>query len=598
MRVYTFDIETNGFLEKLDRVHSIVIEDISTGEKWSCAHASGFRSIEWGLTKLAEADLVVGHNIIKFDIPALRKVYPYFDIPFHKVRDTLLLTRLLWGHIGDSDHGRIAKGRLPPKMRGRHSLAAWGYRMGILKGDFGETTDWSEWTPEMQTYCEQDVTVTTALWHRIQKANPAERAVILEHKFCHAIVQQEQFGFRFDVEKAVQLYAKLQARRDKIDEELKALFKPWYVRGEEKTPKVNNSRHGYVKGQPFTKVILQEFNPGSRMQIAARLKARYGWAPKNFTPTGQPQIDETTLTTLKKPAAKLLIERFLLDKRIGQLAEGDQAWLRAEKNGRIHGSVNTIGAITGRCTHSQPNVAQVPGVKALFGKECRELFHVDPGFIQIGADASGLELRCLAHFMAAFDGGKYAKLLLEGDVHTANQEAAGLPSRDDAKTFIYAFLYGAGDAKIGNIIGKGPKAGKKLKTNFLAQTPALKRLREAVQKKVEQAGFLYGIDGRKLHIRSAHAALNTLLQSAGALLVKQATINLFETMERRGFVFGRDWAMVAHVHDEYQLQVRQEFADEVAEIAVEAFREAGRQFKWRCPLDGEAKIGKNWSECH
>ena len=353
-----------------------------------------------------------------------------------------------------------------------------------------------------------------------------------------------------------------------------------------------------MKGVVFTKIELQSFNPGSRQQIASRLIKEYGWQPKAVTEGGQPQIDEAVLSRLPYPPCKLLAERFLIEKRIGMLAEGRNSWLKLEKNGRIHGRINTIGAVTGRCTHSQPNVAQVPSLKAKYGKDCRELFHVPDGFIQVGADASGLELRCLAHYMAKYDDGAYIKVLLEGDIHTVNQEAAGLPTRDAAKTFIYAFLYGAGDEKIGSIIGKGAKAGKKLKESFLNRTPALKRLREDVLAKVKQTKTLRGIDGRTLHVRSAHSALNTLLQSAGALLVKQATINLYQELTRRGFQWGTDWAMVAHVHDEFQLQVRKGIEQEVSEVAVWSFQKAGEQFNWRCPLDGEAKVGRDWSECH
>jgi hypothetical protein len=610
MRTAIFDIETNGLLHQLDRVHSLVVKIIETGEVYSCCHPfpgsdqSNYCDIEWGLLQLQKADRVVGHNIIKFDLPAIQKVYPDFNIPVEKIHDTLLYSRLLWPELGDKDMGLIRSGKMPGKLRGSHGLEAWGHRLKLHKGDYAKEMKaqgldpWAEWNLPMQDYCELDVEVTEKLWEKINTKELPERAVQLEHWFCYIIGLQERFGYRFNVKSAVELYSKLAARRAVIDEELKQLFQPWYVNAGLTKPKRDNSRFGYVEGAPFCKVKLQEFNPSSRQQIADRLIKLFNWKPQEFTESGQPKVDETTLSTLDNRPAKLLSERFLVEKRIGQLAEGDQAWLKLERNGRIHGSVNTIGAVTGRCTHSQPNVAQVPGVRAEYGQECRELFCVDEGYKQVGADASGLELRCLAHYMAKYDGGAYGKVILEGDIHTENQKAAGLPTRDNAKTFIYAFLYGAGDEKIGQIIGKGSKAGKKLKENFLNRTPALKRLREDVAAAVKKRGYLRGIDGRRLHIRSEHAALNTLLQSAGALLVKQATVNLYLELSTRGYIFGKDWAMVAHVHDEYQLQVREDLVDEVMEVAVWSFQEAGRQFNWRCPLDGEAKVGNNWSECH
>lgn len=604
MTTFIFDIETNGLLDELTCIHSLCIKDVETGVAVSCASQQGYMRIEAGLRALMGADILIGHNIIKFDIPALQKIYPWFDIPVEKLRDTLLLSRLIWADLLDRDAKLVAKGTLPKNRRGSHSLDAWGHRLGLHKGDYAKQMKaqgldpWASWNPEMQAYCELDVEVTEKLWNLIESKNPAPRAVELEHWFAFILAKQERFGFYFDKDKAAQLYIKLAQERMEMDEKLRGLFDPWFVSEGVFTPKRDNKAKGFVAGVPFTKIKLQEFNPSSRQQIGERLMTLYGWKPTEFTANGQPIVDETTLSNLQYAPAKTLAKRFLLEKRIGQLAEGSQAWLKLERKGRIHGSVNTIGAVTGRCTHSHPNVAQVPSVRAPYGKECRELFCVPKGWKQVGADASGLELRCLAHFMARYDGGAYTKVLLEGDVHTENQKAAGLPTRDNAKTFIYGFLYGAGDAKIGEIVGKGAQAGRRLKENFLNRTPALKRLREDVATAVKKKGYLIGIDGRKLHVRSSHAALNTLLQSAGALLVKQATVNLYLELSTRGYVWGKDWALVVHCHDEVGIQVRDGLEKEIAEVAVWSFQQAGRDFNWRCPLDGEAKIGMNWAETH
>lgn len=600
MKYLIVDCETDGLLEALTKVHSLVIET-HEGARFSCHNHGALLGIEDGLRLIMkyaqEGYLIVMHNGLKFDYWALQKVYPWFDIPVNQIRDTLVLARLIWPDVTDKDLLRLKKG-FPRKLVGSHSLKAWGYRLGILKGEFGETSDWQFWSPEMQVYCEQDVAVTRHLWQAVLKKEPSPRAVELETWFAFVIARQEQFGYNFDKAKAVDLYATLLTRRQAIDAELRMYFGSWYVPVETVYAKANNSKLGLVKGLAYTKIKLVEFNPASRHHIADRLKKLFGWKPEVFTESGQPKVDEDILKDLPYPPAKLLAERFMVEKRIGQLAEGDAAWLKLERNGRIHGSVNTIGAVTGRCTHSTPNVAQVPSIKAPYGAECRELFCAPYGMVQVGCDASGLELRCLAHFMARYDGGAYAKVLLEGDIHSANQAAAGLPTRDNAKTFIYAFLYGAGDEKIGSIVGKGAAAGKKLKASFLAKTPALARLKEAVGAAVKKNGHLKGIDGRILKVRSEHSALNTLLQSAGALLVKQATVNLYMELTRRGYEWGRDWAMVAHVHDEYQLHVRKEIAEEVAQVAVWSFQQAGRDFDWRCPLDGEAKLGANWKETH
>lgn len=611
MARYRFDCETDGLLETLTCVHSLVLQDVDTGYYISCTEHPYYSSdptvitdwsIEDALRALMHADEIIGHNIIKFDIPALQKVYPWFQ-PKGQITDTLVLARLLWGNIGDIwDSNLIKRGTFPGKLYGSHSLKAWGMRLGILKGNFGETSDWADWSNEMQVYCEQDVRVTAELHERILKKAPAERSVWIEHEFCKIIAMQERHGFAFDEDGAVMLYSTLVKRRTELAAELQLAFPP-IEKTEVFIPKVNNRSRGYVKGQPFTKRWMVDFNPSSRQMIAERL-IDLGWVPQEFTPSGQPKVDETVLEGLPYPEAKLLAEHFLVEKRIGQLAEGEQAWLKLVRKGRIHGSVNTNGAVTGRCTHSNPNVAQVPRVGSPYGAESRALFTTTAGFVLVGVDLSGLELRCLAHFMALFDDGAYAKVVLEGDVHTVNQLAAGLPTRNDAKTFIYAFLYGAGDQKIGSIVApdadpeEQKRIGKKLKKAFLKKTPALKKLREKVVERAEANGYLIGLDGRKLHVRSSHSALNTLLQSAGALISKVAMILAYQELCTRGYIFGKDYAFVAHIHDEIQTECRPAIAEEVGLIIVEAMRKTGEFFGLSCPIDGEFKIGNNWKETH
>ena len=309
--------------------------------------------------------------------------------------------------------------------------------------------------------------------------------------------------------------------------------------------------------------------------------------------------------------ATLMEEYLMISKRLGQLIDGKYGWLKMVKeDGRIHGTVNPCGAVTGRATHASPNIAQVPASGSPYGHECRELFTVPQGWFQAGIDACGLELRCLAHFMSRYDGGAYAHEVVNGDIHTANQKAAGLPERNQAKTFIYGFLYGAGDAKIGKIVGGDATEGARLKRKFLQQTPALANLRDAIKGTLVEAErfgkvikwrrkYLKGLDGRPLHIRSLHAALNTLLQSAGALICKYWIIRLEERLLSLGYDHGEDFQFMAWVHDETQLACR---TYEIAEVAVreaqEAMRDTQAHFNFRVQLDTEGKIGRNWSDCH
>lgn len=592
------DLETNGFLEELDTVHSLVLR-AEDGTVHSC-YGGGYKSIADGLTILDKATEIIGHNVIKFDLPALKKVYGWEPAAEVKITDTLLQARLLWPEIKDQDFKMFKRGKLPGNLIGRHSLAAWGHRLGDFKGDY--KGGFEKWSPEMQAYCEQDTQVTLTLLkrqeQRIEKMGFSERALRMEHEFLKVMFLMEQHGFLIDTKKLVDLYAKLSRKRQEIEERLVEVFPPWYRSTGSFTPKRDNKKLGYLEGVEFTKVALTPFNPGSRDHVADRLKDKYAWKPTEFTGDGRPKVDDEVLKSLHYPEAQLLAEYYVIQKRIGQIAEGKQAWLKLEKGGRLHGRIETVGAVTRRCTHMNPNIAQAPGVNAPYGRECREAFVVRPGYKLVGVDASGLELRCLAHYMGAYDGGAYAKVVLDGDIHAVNQEAAGLPTRDTAKTFIYAFLYGAGDEKIGSIVGKGRKAGKQLKADFLSQTPALKILRERVDAKAGKTKTLKTIDGGVLPVRHKHAALNTLLQSAGAIAVKQATVFLWHDLSTRGWKWGEDYAFCAHVHDEIQAEVREELVDEYAKAATSAIRVAGEQLGFKCSLDGDWRAGDNWAETH
>lgn len=575
------------------------MKDIDTGEVKTFLNPKEpiAKNVADGLKLLQQADMIAGHNVIKFDIPVIKKLYPWFTFDMCKVHDTLVCTRLIWSNVKDHDAKLLKDGKLPSKLFGSHSLAAWGHRLGNYKGDFNGP--WDVCTPEMVAYCEQDVEVTYALAQKIQSKNYSIDALVLEHQVACLMAKQERNGFCFNEPKAVELYAQLSQRRADLERELKDYFGSWEVRLPDFIPKRDNKSKGYKAGVPVPRTKTVEFNPSSRDHIADRLTQLYGWKPTEFTDGGKPKVDETVIDGLDYPPCKLISEYLMVQKRISQLAEGDQAWLKLCKNGKIHGSVNPNGAVTGRATHAYPNISQVPSSSSPYGKECRELFTVPEGWTLVGADASGLELRCLAHFMAKYDGGQYGEVLLGGDIHTMNQEAAGLETRAQAKTFIYGFLYGAGDEKIGKIVGKGAAEGKKLKNRFLAKTPALKRLREAVIE-ASKKGYLVGLDGRHVHVRSSHAALNTLLQSAGALICKRWLVILEDLLSKElKHGWDGDYAFCAWSHDEVQIACRTpEIAKVIAEKATQAVTLAGEHFNFRCQLAGESKVGSHWGDTH
>ena len=585
-----FDIETNGLLDDLNCIHTIVIKYLETGE--TIKYRPVGDEILEAVDNLKNAELIVGHNIISFDIPAIQKIFPDFN-PVG-IFDTLVASRLIWSDIKDRDFKFHKHTNFPTKLIGKHSLKAWGYRLGLLKGDFAEETDWKEWSEEMTTYCARDVEVTAKLYQKILDKKYSNKSIELEHKFAEAIWKQEKHGFYFDVKKAQKLNSHLAQRRLELEGDLREVFADWEKELPDFIPKRDNKTLGYKAGVPVKKFKTMQFNPASRDHIADRLVTLKGWKPKKFTPDGKPAVDESVLKELDYPEAKLLAEYLMITKRLGQLAEGNVAWLKLERQGKIHGSVITNGAVTGRCTHMYPNVAQVPSVSVPYGKQCRELFTVPDGYKLCGVDVSGLELRVLAHFLAKYDDGEYANEVVKGDIHTYNQKSAGLASRNLAKTFIYAFLYGSGDRRIASITGKTVKEAKELKEKFLKNTPAIARLRRDVLHTVEAKGFLRGIDGRVLTIRSPHSALNTLIQSAGALIVKQATIFLHEKIKQENL----DCNMVAHIHDEMQLQVKEDIAEYVGQQAVQSIQATKSFFNFRCELDGEYKVGNNWAETH
>ena len=427
-----FDLETNGLYDQVDVVYCVVIYDINKRQTFTY----GPDSIVDAIDHLATADVLIGHNIIFYDLPVLQKLHS-FDTK-SRIIDTLVCTRLIWPKERLYELDLEQYPQVPEKNRGSASLKAWGWRLANHKIDF---KDFSEYSQEMLEYCIQDVNVTTKLWEHIVSQNYPEPALKLEHDFALAINKQIRAGIPFDVDAALDLVDDLRAKEKQLEDHLKQIF-PAVQHSEWFTPKVNNAKRGYVKGVPFEKVRSEEFNPGSRQQIVDRLKAKYGWQPEKRTEKGNPILDDEVLEKLPFPEAKPLAEYMLIKKRLGQIADGRNAWLKLVNNhtGRMHGDVVTNGCITGRCAHRNPNMGQVPAGYSPYGKECRALFQPPQGWDLIGIDAKALELRCLAGYLALYDNGEYAKVVTnpEIDIHIYNQERFGVATRDISKRLLYA----------------------------------------------------------------------------------------------------------------------------------------------------------------
>ena len=553
-----FDIETTM---TADKIWCIVCKHGDTYYQFKEDRLHRFAEL------IKQTEEVIGHNIIGFDIPVVNTIFGYDVFANCKVTDTLVLSRLL-----------------NPMIEGGHSLKNWGTKLGQNKIHFEQFDYFSE---DMLTYCRNDVELTERLYKfLINKTKDFGMSIELEHKVAQIIQKQHERGFKINVVEAYELQSKFQEDMNDLTTKVRQTFPPMKIE-EEFIPKSNNKARGYVKGVPFTKVKYKEFNLGSRQQIAERLML-LGWKPKKKTDKGHVIVDEKVLSEIHNiPEAKLINRFLMLQKRIAQV----NSWIEGIKeDGRVHGKVITNGTITGRMSHQSPNMAQIPAVYSPYGKECRALWTVNKGYKLVGVDASGLELRMLAHYMNDKD---YIYEVVNGDIHTANQIAAGLESRDKAKTFIYAFIYGAGSAKIGSIIGGSTADGERAKEKFLRATPSLRSLREKVER-VAQRRWVRGLDQRKIIIRHPHAALNTLLQGAGAIVMKYA-LTLLEQ-----YVINKQIKAfpVVNVHDEFQYEVEESRAEEFGRLAVQSIIDAGKKLNIRCPLNGEYKIGNNWSETH
>lgn len=524
------------------------------------------------------AEKLIGHNLINFDAPILNRLWGT-KIGLKKVRDTLIMSRLL-----------------NPSIENGHSLDAWGKRLGNKKVEYSRIWHWIHGIPYDKTstapydapydslnrfYCKQDVAVTVQLYKYLQEQLDGwGESVELEHEVAAILAKQERHGFRFDEEKGRTLLATLNSEVADIESELQTIFPP-----------IVEERVSEKTGKPL-KTLVTPFNPASRQQIAERLQG-LGVKFRKKTEKGNIIVNETVLEDIDLPETKLIARYLMLQKRTSQIS----SWFEVVKeDGRVHGRVITNGAVTGRMTHHSPNMAQVPSSGSEYGKECRELWTVEVGKKLVGADASGLELRMLAHYM---QDKRYIEALVDGkredgtDIHTVNMKAAGLRTRDQAKTFIYALLYGAGSTKIGSIIGGTSTDGNFIMDQFFGTFPMLTHLKMKVLG-ASRKGWVKGLDGRHIIIRFEHAALNTLLQSAGAIVMKKALVILHNKL-KRGII---DASFCANVHDEWQIEVDEKQAELVGKMAVESIEEAGKHFNLRCPLTGEYNVGNTWKDTH
>lgn len=527
---------------------------------WCCVTKKDDEIKVWtsptGLQQYISSYKVVAHNLIGFDARVLREVWNV-GITLPQAVDTLVMSRLF-----------------NPNIDGGHSLKAWGKRLGFHKLDFDVEDFDSGLTDEMIEYCTRDVEVLEATHKRLVKEmHNFGDSIQLEHEVAMHIQRQEQNGFKLDIPKATKLLAFFQARMIEIETELQQVFPP-----------IITERFSEKTGKQL-KDDVEVFNVGSRQQIAKRLQG-LGVKFTKTTEKGQIVVNEKVLEEIDLPEAKLINEYLLLQKRVGLV----ESWLdHADDDGRVHGRVISNGAVTGRMTHSNPNMGQIPSVSSQYGKECRECWTVDDGNVLIGTDLSGIELRCLAHYM---QDDNYTKEILDGDIHQTNADAAGV-DRPTAKTMVYALLYGCGITKLSTILNTSVAKAQVTLDKFYKNTPKLKQLILKVQR-ISSSGSLPALDGRRIRIRSEHASLNSLLQSCGAIIAKQWCVEAHRMLKSANIPAKQ----VAFVHDEIQIEVPEQYAQQTANIMTRASVRAGEKLGFRLPVESEAKIGKTWFDTH
>lgn len=552
MTEVVIDIETDGLnpskihcISCLDRQEDLVRTYVSNKDNCVGQYLSRF-------------DKVIAHNGCGFDFRVLSQLWG-INLPFSVLQDTLIMSMM-------SEHN----------PQGGHSLQAWGERLGFPKMDY--QGGWERLTDEMVEYCEQDVRVCSKVYDVVTKAlsNFSQESIRTEHMMKIVSERISRVGFKLNKQSTIELYNQLLEEQDKISLQCKTIF----------PPKIIDRGYSEKTGKKLKDKVI-EFNPASRQQIGERL-IELGWKPKKLTDTGKPKVDETTLGECPLEEAQVFARYFLLQKRTSQI----KSWLKhCSEQGRVHCEYRTLGAITNRMSCVNPNLQQIPAVRTPYGKECRQVWEASPGKILIDTDASGLELRVLAHYM---NDKKFIQELLTGDVHTANQKMAGLKTRDQAKTFIYALLYGAGDAKIGAVVDGSYKQGSKLRERFMKNMPAYRKFSEEVIKKGTTKGKLKAIDGRILDVRSAHASINTLIQGSSAVLMKEWFIQTDKVLRQEKV----NANIVAMVHDEMVIEAEESACTIVRDSVKEAMSRVNDKFKLRCPLDCDFQTGKNWSEIH
>lgn len=607
---YVFDIETNGLFP--DKIWCLVLQDTQTGEVLSYSdYDDELPNVSQGLDVMSNAKVLAGHNIIAFDLPVLKNLLGWVPAEGTRIWDTFLMSQLC----------KYQRGHL-------HGLKGWGDFFEYPKGDH---EDWTCYSKEMLTYCIRDVELNTKVYDRVSKEasalmkqNPMFlKALELEHEFAMVNTEITQKGWVFDMDKAEGLYDHIIERMEEIEEEINPqLGKVCVMRGNKEVDQIMKKDGSYLKkvvdwfkleadckasdgpvAGPYTRIELVDVDIGQMAEVKKFLMDK-GWKPDDWTVKKingkwirqSPKLTDTSLKPLGR-IGELISDYYMLRNRLATV----EGWIEEVKDpekfndGRLHGSMFTIGTPSFRCRHRV--IVNIPGVYAPYGKELRSLLTCEPGRKVIGADSAGNQFRGLCHYI---NDDNFTNEVINGDVHQRNADILGI-SRPQAKTFIYAYLFGAGHAKLGEAVSgkKSAKVGKDADDKFKATLPGLKVLKDTLEEEFRHSqmrtgqGFIMGADGRRVMVGSEHQTLNYLLQTLEGITCKAALVYAYKKIKEAGL----DAYPTLFYHDEVVFVAKESDAEAVKDICVEAFREAPKAVGVMC-MDGDGEIGDSYADVH
>ena len=606
-----YDIESDGLLDSITKIWVLVTQDVDTGEQYAFSdYDDNLLPLADGLAQLQSADILIGHNVIGYDAPAIKKVTGV-DLSEKKTHDTFIMSQVL-----------------RYKRKHKHGLAGWGEAMGDAKIDYH---DWTNYNNDMLVYCKQDVALNAKVYQRllqeyagIYKMNPLiKEGLRVEHEVAKLNVIMREQGWNIDMDLFKSNMKRMKDRLAEIDAYMHPRLgkRTVYIDKEPKTPKykkngnytavtcrllteffgfevIETDTHLLGPGREFRRSKEEQVEMGQQALVKEYLLS-IGWKPDEQTRkkvNGQwvnlgPKFTSTSLKKLGE-VGEMVDEYYTLRNRLS-VYEG---WEKKLKDGRLHGNMWTVGTPSMRCRHEV--IVNLPSVNASWGKELREIFVADEGEVVMGCDSSGNQLRGLCHYV---NNDEYTDTVINGDQHQRNADALGC-TRPQAKTFLYAYLFGAGDAKLGQAITNklDAKKGKQAREDFAASITGLKEIKEKVEgewlrrEHTQGAGWISALDGRPIFVSSDHQCLNYLLQSAEGITCKASFVYAWEKIKELGL---RAKPRLFY-HDEHAWTVHPDDVEAVGKVLEESFKEAPRNYGVETMEGGDYCVGSSYADVH